>query len=138
MRTSSGITEIKARLEVIENGTLTKYAGSKIETVRTKQKEYSDQMAKNAALKAPMSKQWGQLKSEHEHALIQTGQFLGELKETANRLKGIPKDDKAVQTAMSDVTVVYQRVQKMASDYTTQGTLLVQELGKYIQAAGAV
>jgi hypothetical protein len=125
------VSEIKSRLGVLSGGVLSKYAG-KVENVRGQQKTWLEKMKKDEKLKVPMKKQWGQLKAEHEHALKQTGQSIDELKQTQERLKGIPQDDKAVKSAVADATAELLKVRQMAADYTTQGTMLVKELDTYL------
>ncbi len=125
------IADVKTRMETIEGGTLGKYGG-KVAGVREQQKTWAAKAAKDPNLKAGLQKQWGQLKTEHEFALVQTAQQVTELKEIENRLKVIPDDDKGVKAALADATVVLTRVRKTAQDYTTQGTQLVKELETYL------
>ncbi|MDX2132390.1 MAG: hypothetical protein SFY69_10095 [Planctomycetota bacterium] len=125
------IAEMKTRLESIEGGTLGKYGG-KVAGVREQQKTWAAKAAKDEKLKEGLTKQWGQLKSEHQFAIAQTAQQITEMKEIESRLKGIPTDDKAVGKAHADALAVLIRVRNTAQDYSTQGTLLVKELETYL------
>ena len=79
-----------------------------------------------------MKTQWGQLKGEHENALVQTGHAIKELTETHNRLKAIPQDDKAVATASAAAMQSLLTVRTMAEHYSKEGTMLVKELDTYL------
>ena len=118
----------RAWLEGLMDGSVFSKLDAKVEGVRRMQKGYSEQPTMTQAMKT----QWGQLKGEHENALVQTGHAIKELTETHNRLKAIPQDDKAVATATAAATQSLLTVRKMAEHYSREGTMLVKELDTYL------
>ncbi len=122
------VAEIKTRLDSMETGSVFSKLDAKVEGVRRMQKGYAEQPAVTQAMKT----QWGQLKGEHENALVQTGHSIRELTETHNRLKAIAQDDKAVIAATAAATQSLLTVRKMAEHYSKEGTMLVKELDAYL------
>ena len=122
------IAEIKTRLDGMETSSVFSKLDAKVEGVRRMQKGYAEQPTVTPAMKT----QWGQLKGEHENALVQTGHAVKELMETHNRLKAIPQDDQAVVTATAAATQSLMTVRRMAEHYSKEGTMLVKELDAYL------
>ena len=122
------IAEIKTRLDAMAGASVFSKLDAKVEGVRRMQKGYSEQPTTTPAMKT----QWGQLKAEHENALVQTGHAVNELTETHNRLKAIPQDDKSVVTATAAATQSLLTVRTMAEHYSKEGTMLVKELDTYL------